>query len=50
MMGAELPPKLRIEARVDPDGDPMTRSPSDPAARLDGVATGARDLRLVLRR
>jgi hypothetical protein len=50
MMGAELPPKLRIEARVDPDGDPLTRSPSDPAARLDGVATGARDLRLVLRR
>jgi cytochrome c-type biogenesis protein CcmH len=50
MMGAELPPKLKIEARVDSDGDPLSRSPSDPSARLDGVASGTTDLRLVLRR
>jgi cytochrome c-type biogenesis protein CcmH len=50
MMGVELPARLRIEARVDPDGNPLTRSPSDPSARLDGVASGTKDLRLVLRR
>jgi tetratricopeptide (TPR) repeat protein len=50
MMGGELPAKLRLEARVDGDGDAMTRDASDPSAQLDDVALGARDLRLVLRR
>jgi cytochrome c-type biogenesis protein CcmH len=50
MMGGELPPKVRIEARVDPDGDPLTRSPSDPSARVDSVDSGAKDVRLVLHR
>jgi tetratricopeptide (TPR) repeat protein len=49
MMGQELPPRVRIEARVDPDGDPLTRSPQDPSARVDGVTLGTRDVRLVLR-
>ena len=50
MMGGELPAKLKIEARVDSDGDAMTHDASDPSAALDGVALGTRDLRLVLRR
>ena len=50
MMGGELPARLKIEARVDSDGDPLTRDPADPSARVDGVALGVRDLRLVLRR
>ena len=41
MMGQQLPPKLRIEARVDSDGDPMTRDPKDPSAVADGVGLGA---------
>jgi tetratricopeptide (TPR) repeat protein len=50
MMGGELPKRLRIEARVDSDGDPMTRDPSDPSARVDPVSLGTSDLRLVLHR
>jgi tetratricopeptide (TPR) repeat protein len=49
MMGQELPAKLRLEARVDSDGDPLTRAPSDPAVRLDGVALGTANLKLVLK-
>jgi hypothetical protein len=49
MLGQELPDKVYIEARLDPDGDPLTRSPSDPSARLDGVALGTTGLRLVLK-
>jgi tetratricopeptide (TPR) repeat protein len=50
MLGGELPDRLRIEARVDSDGDPLTRDASDPSARIDPVSLGTRDLRLVLRR
>ena len=32
------------------EGDPTTRPPTDPKARLDDVKTGRSDLRLVLRR
>jgi cytochrome c-type biogenesis protein CcmH len=49
MMGQPLPARARLEARVDSDGDPMTRDASDPSARLDDVATGSSGLRLVLR-
>jgi cytochrome c-type biogenesis protein CcmH len=49
MMGQPLPARARLEARVDPDGDPMTRDASDPSARLDDVAAGSTGLRLVLR-
>ena len=49
MMGQELPPKLRVEARVDSDGDPLTRAPADPAVRLDSVALGTANLKLVLK-
>ena len=47
MMGQPLPEHARIEARVDADGDPLTRGPGDPSARLDDVTAGTR-LRLVL--
>jgi tetratricopeptide (TPR) repeat protein len=50
MMGQPLPEKLLIEARLDEDGDPTTRPPSDPKARLDGVKLGRADVHLVLKR
>jgi cytochrome c-type biogenesis protein CcmH len=50
MMGQELPERVRVEARADSDGDPITRSPTDPKARADDVRMGSADLRLVLRR
>ena len=40
MMGQPLPAKMRIEARIDADGDPMTRDPKDPAGAVDGVGAG----------
>jgi tetratricopeptide (TPR) repeat protein len=49
MLGQELPESVSIDARLDPDGDPLTRSPSDPAARIDGVKLGTTGLRLVLK-
>lgn len=50
MAGEPLPDPLRIEARVDSDGNAMTREPGDPTAVEDGVRRGAQGLRLVLRR
>ena len=49
MMGQELPERVRIEARLDPDGDPLTRDPGDPSARLEDVKLGSTGLRLVLK-
>jgi tetratricopeptide (TPR) repeat protein len=49
MMGQPLPRHVRLEARVDSDGDPLTRAEGDPAARLDDVPAGSSGLRLVLR-
>ncbi|HSD25805.1 MAG TPA: tetratricopeptide repeat protein [Vicinamibacteria bacterium] len=49
MMGQPLPARMRLDVRADSDGDPMTRPPSDPKARLDGVPAGATGLRLDLR-
>ena len=40
MMGQPLPANIRIEARLDSDGDAMTKNPSDPHAMQDGVAGG----------
>jgi tetratricopeptide (TPR) repeat protein len=48
MAGEPLPGEMRIEARIDSDGDPITRSPSDPVARIDHVKIGASGVRLVL--
>jgi tetratricopeptide (TPR) repeat protein len=41
MMGQPLPPKMRIEARIDSDGNAMTKDPTDLNAVQDGVAPGA---------
>lgn len=49
MMGQELPAQLRLEARLDSDGDPLTRAASDASARIDGVRLGQDGLRLHLR-
>jgi len=40
MMGQPLPAKMRIEARIDSDGNPLTRDPKDPSGFADGVAIG----------
>jgi tetratricopeptide (TPR) repeat protein len=50
MMGQSLPDRLRVDVRVDTDGDPLTRDPADPAASADDVRRGAEGLRLVLRK
>ncbi|HEY5609578.1 MAG TPA: tetratricopeptide repeat protein [Thermoanaerobaculia bacterium] len=49
MMGQALPDRLRIEARVDSDGDPMTKDASDPTAAIDSAPLGTGNLRLLLR-
>jgi cytochrome c-type biogenesis protein CcmH/NrfG len=40
MMGQPLPDKVRIEARLDSDGDAMTKPATDPAGAVDGVMVG----------
>jgi Flp pilus assembly protein TadD len=42
MMGQPLPATMRIEARLDSDGDPISKNPSDPHAAQDGVVSGNR--------
>jgi tetratricopeptide (TPR) repeat protein len=49
MMGQPLPATIRIEARLDSDGDAMTKSPSDPHAMQDGVATNGGKVGLMLK-
>jgi cytochrome c-type biogenesis protein CcmH len=41
MLGQPLPQRIRLEARLDSDGDAATRNPADPAAVQDSVAKGA---------
>ena len=48
MMGEALPNPMRIEARVDSDGNAMTHDASDPKASIDGVSPGAKIVKLVL--
>lgn len=50
MMGQTFPDTLLVEARLDADGDPTTRPPTDPKARLDDVKAGSMTVRLVLKR
>ena len=40
MMGQPLPAKMHIEARIDSDGNPMTKDPKDPSGALDNVGLG----------
>jgi len=41
MMGGSLPERMRIEARLDSDGDAGTKDPADLRAFADGVKAGA---------
>ncbi|HEX7152625.1 MAG TPA: tetratricopeptide repeat protein [Thermoanaerobaculia bacterium] len=41
MMGQPLPDSVRIEARLDNDGDAASRNPTDPIAAQDRVAPGS---------
>jgi Flp pilus assembly protein TadD len=41
MLGQPLPDKLRIEARLDSDGDATTKDPSEPKAAEDNVSIGS---------
>ncbi|HEX8254789.1 MAG TPA: tetratricopeptide repeat protein [Thermoanaerobaculia bacterium] len=41
MMGQPLPPNFRLEARLDSDGDAMTRVATDPSAVREGVSVGS---------
>ncbi len=50
MTGDSLPDELQVEARLDSDGDPSSRSATDPGAQEDLVPLGSQDLQLVLRR
>jgi hypothetical protein len=42
MMGQPFPATVRVEARLDSDGDAGTNDPRDPKAIVEGVAPGAR--------
>jgi cytochrome c-type biogenesis protein CcmH len=48
MAGGRVPDEVLLEARLDSDGDPLTRPRSDPYGREDHVKVGTRGLRLVL--
>ncbi|MFL5450514.1 MAG: tetratricopeptide repeat protein [Myxococcales bacterium] len=50
MMGQPFPDPLLVEARLDEDGDPTTRPPTDPKARVDGIKAGTTGVKLVLKR
>ena len=47
--GGMLPEKMRIDARIDSDGNPLTRNASDPSGNIESVALGSSGVRLVLR-
>lgn len=42
MLGQPIPQKVRLEVRLDSDGDAATKTPGDPYAMQDGVSTGSR--------
>jgi tetratricopeptide (TPR) repeat protein len=48
MAGGQIPDEVLVEARLDSDGDPITRPPSDPYGRQENVKIGTQGLRLVL--
>jgi tetratricopeptide (TPR) repeat protein len=50
MTGQTVPDSVLVEARLDTDGNPITRPPTDPRGRADHVTIGTGDVRLVLKR
>ena len=49
MMAQPPPDHVSLEARIDRDGDAITRDANAPAATLDSVAMGSHDIKLTLR-
>ena len=49
MAGESLPGLVRIDARIDRDGNPLSKDPKDPAASEDNVRPGKGQTLLVLR-
>ncbi|MHB0969057.1 MAG: c-type cytochrome biogenesis protein CcmI/CycH [Thermoanaerobaculia bacterium] len=50
MGGQPLPDRVRVEARIDGDGNPMSRSADDPFGYAENVAIGATDVKIVMNR
>ena len=48
MAGESLPGLVRVDARIDRDGDPLTKDPRDPIASEDNVRPGSGQVLLVL--
>jgi hypothetical protein len=49
MMGQALPGAVSLEARIDFDGDALTREPNARSARIDSVAIGTHNVTLILK-
>lgn len=49
MMAGEKPTNVSLEARIDLDGDAMTREPGSPTARLASVSLGSGSVALTLK-
>lgn len=49
MLGQPLPRNVSITARLDADGDPLTRGPDEPTVVLEAGPASGSELRLVLR-
>lgn len=49
MMAGKSPEVFSLEARIDLDGDAMTREPASPTATANGVTVGSTNLALTLR-
>jgi len=49
VMGQPIPASMSLEARIDRDGNAMTKDADDPVARADGVRAGGDAVRLTLR-
>jgi hypothetical protein len=49
MMAGEKPTAVSLEARIDLDGDAMTREPGSPTARLASVSLGSESVALTLK-
>ena len=49
MMAGDKPAQVSLEARIDLDGDAMTREPGSPTARLTSVALGSNQIALTLK-
>lgn len=49
MMAGDKPKNVSLEARIDLDGDAMTREPGSPTARLSSVDLGSESVALTLK-